>query len=252
MCVNVYNVTTRDGVLNETVVASDLNFTVRGEISNTHYPPNPPSYDFDHDFGATVDPGNETDFMISYRATFSLEVLLLSLMNGTVFISVNGLSSATDLTRGAWKAFSDDPDKWVKNIATAMTNVMRSANTTLPRSQYDGTAYELGAEIRWRWLIVPAALVFSSIFFLLAVMVRTALSPVQSWKGSPLTLLLFNLDEDLKNDAAGRVDENHGVRKAVGDTRVRLAKDRSSGSWIFKRGTPSHDDFRGQDDLELR
>lgn len=250
-CVNVYNGTSRDGIHDEMIVASDSNATLRGERSDIGSA-DPPSWGFDHDFGPSVDPGNETDFIVSSRAQIALAQLLLSLMNGTVFISGDGLSSATDLTRGAWKAFSDDPDKWVQNIALAMTNVMRTSNTTIPRSQYNGTAYELGAEIRWRWLIVPAALVFSSIFFLLAVMVRTALSPIQSWKGSPLTLLLFNLDEDLKNDAAGSVNENHGVRKAVGDTRVRLTKDRSSGSWTFKRGTPSHDDYRGQDDLELR
>lgn len=64
-------------------------------------------------------------------------------------------------------------------------------------------------------------------------MLRTVYSPVKSWKGSPLTLLLFKLEKDVWREAVGRLDEYGGVVKAVGNRRVGLERD-EKGVWKFK------------------
>jgi hypothetical protein len=53
------------------------------------------------------------------------------------------------------------------------------------------------------WLVFPTALVAASLVYLLLIMFQTATSPVHSWKGSPLTTLLFELDRDISQEAHG-------------------------------------------------
>jgi hypothetical protein len=84
----------------------------------------------------------------------------------------------------------------------------------------------LAVQVRWEWLAFPAALVLMSIVFLVMVMIRTAHSPIQSWKGSPLTLLLFDIDDDTRKLAYDKVNIHHGVRRAMGKTRVKLVQEK--------------------------
>lgn len=121
-----------------------------------------------------------------------------------------------------------DADAWMNNIATSMTNSIRTTNIT-HRDEFNGTGYELSVRVRWQWIILPAFLVLSSIMSMVAVMVRTARSPVQSWKGSPLTMLLFDMDSEVRDAANGRLDDCMGVEKAVGRQTVRLVR-RDDGS----------------------
>ena len=45
---------------------------------------------------------------------------------------------------------------------------------------------------------MPASLVLISIVLLVIIMTRTARSDIGSWKGSPLAMLLFEVDDELK------------------------------------------------------
>ena len=117
-------------------------------------------------------------------------------------------------------------------VATSLTNVVRNANQTA-RDEYNGTGYQLGVSVRWAWIALPAALVFLSVTFLATVMVRTALSPVAPWKGSPLTLLLFDIDHEAKAASFGQAGEYRGLQQAVGNMKVRLQEDPGR-TWTFK------------------
>lgn len=59
---------------------------------------------------------------------------------------------------------------------------------------------------------------------MITVMIRTAHSPVRSWKGSPLTLLLFDLDLAVRDAAYDRIEEYNGVEETVGGQTVRLVE----------------------------
>lgn len=169
-------------------------------------------------FGADA----ESRFSVDLWAYLALQQYLHGAMQGSVRWQASQHFS-NDLIRGIWKG-TTDPHTWINNIATSMTNVVRSTNTS-SRAQYDGVASSLTIKIRWEWLALPAALVLLSIMFLFIVMFRTACSPVHSWKGSPLTLLLFDIDRDIKEQANGKVDRHNGVKRAIGKTRVRLVGD---------------------------
>ena len=88
--------------------------------------------------------------------------------------------------------------------------------------EYNGTGYQLGIVVRWQWIILPAALVLLSIIFLIAIIIRTAQSPASAWKGSPLTLLLFGVDQETKQGVYGHAERYRGIENAVSKRKVML------------------------------
>ncbi len=122
-----------------------------------------------------------------------------------------------------------------------MSNVVR---TGAPQSDtiYDGTGYQLGIKVRWWWLSLPGATVASSILLLIIVMVRTSRSDISAWKGSPLTFLLFEVDNDIRRAVtnAGWTGIASGIEKSVGRRRVALKRKEGlqgmgcPGAWVFR------------------
>jgi hypothetical protein len=144
-------------------------------------------------------------------------------MKGNVSIGPTAYKPSSDLVYGAWNG-STNASAWISNLATSMTNVMRSTDT-VSRDQYNGSQYELTVTVRWEWLTFPAALVVASLVYLLIIMFQTAASPVYSWKGSPLTMFLFELDRDISQEAHGQVEIQGGLMKTIGDTKVRMLRE---------------------------
>jgi len=173
-----------------------------------------------------------SNFTVSGNMSFALNFYFTKLLNDSgansisltrdlpIFIANN------DLILGMWNG-TRDPDTWISNLATSMTNAVRSLNATSTPNA-NGTPYELAITVRWLWLVVPIALVFLSILFLFAVIIRTALAPVRSWKGSPMTLLLFDLDTHIKDAGRSQMDRKDGVKKAIGKTMVKYVAKRNN------------------------
>lgn len=66
--------------------------------------------------------------------------------------------------------------------------------------------------------MLPAAVVALSVVLLAVVIVRTASSQVKAWKGNPLTLLLFDGDQEIVRDSR----LHRGWESAIGKTGVKL------------------------------
>lgn len=218
MCVQVYNTSVNSTVQSDEIVATYTDYDEKED--GYTFLPLPPS----------VDRGVAARYTVSTKAFLALTYAMDEALNGTAYVAVDGMSASHAIIQGVWKGF-DDPDTWISNMATSMSNVIRTNGTSRP--QYDGAVYEIGIQIRWNWLILPAALVGASLLLLVAVMVRMAYSPVKSWKGSPLTLLLFKLEKDVWREAVSRLDEYGAVVKAVGNRKVGLGRD-EKGAWKFK------------------
>ena len=128
---------------------------------------------------------------------------------------------------------SADLDSWIRTVAASMTSVIRTFVPGTEHSMYNGTGYQLGYDVRWPWIVLPAVLVSMSCLILIAIIAKTAISPVQAWKGSPLAMLFMHADHRLRQGAAGHLEEHGGVEKAIGKNRVALEQD-SDGTWTFK------------------
>lgn len=171
---------------------------------------------------ADLDRDMATNFTVAYQAAGTLRNYLLNHLQGNVTMSSGTYQSSSDLIYGVWNG-STNASTWIDKVATSMTNMMRATNST-SRDQYNGYSYGLAITVRWGWLALPVALVVASLAYLFVVMFQTAGSSVHSWKGSPLTLLMFQLDPAITEAAYGHVDNQGGLLKSIGDTKVRMER----------------------------
>ncbi|KAK5680162.1 hypothetical protein LTS10_007089 [Elasticomyces elasticus] len=171
------------------------------------------------------------EFKVSQHAVETLARYFSRSFNGVANLDQSTAELSSDLIAGVWNG-TRDPQSWIENVATSMTNVIRATNSST-RTEFDGKAYQLGVSVRWQWLVLPAILVASSVLLLGTVMARTAYSDVGAWRGSPLTLLLLKVDQRFMEAGSRRVDEYRGPERAVGKERVRLERS-SDGSWALR------------------
>lgn len=230
MCVQTYNTSVNAGKQNQNVVSQIDDLNVRGLLymgwfSGTDetavFPPLP----------ATEDPQHSTSFTVDARALLALKWYFNSTIGGNITFNQETATPSSDLVYGIWNGTAD-LNGWITNVATSVTGVLRTTET-ISRSQYNGTAQGMGVHIRWLWLLLPLVLVVLSLLVLVATIARTALSTVEAWKGSPLTFLIFGLDERVREGAYGHGIDHDGFQEAVGAKKVRLAEEGGT-LWKFK------------------
>ena len=165
---------------------------------------------------------NVSDFAMSY-----LKVYLSSTINGTIALEETGSIPSSDTVQAIWNT-SSDLDSWIINLALSMTNVIRT-DTPQPDDMYNGTAYHLGYQVRWEWIVLPAALVLLSTLVLIVAVVQTSRSSVSAWKGSPLTLLFTSVEVENRKQAVDRKDAFQGLQDLVGSKEVLMKGDTAGG-----------------------
>ncbi|KAJ4371378.1 hypothetical protein N0V83_004595 [Neocucurbitaria cava] len=106
--------------------------------------------------------------------------------------------SFRDLDFNPWLA-PNNLTRHMERMATAMTNVMRSDVDS--KDMLEGDAYnkENYVSVRWEWLTLPLGLLFISLIFLAATVVKSALERdrVGVWKTSAYATLLYGLPDEM-------------------------------------------------------
>lgn len=229
MCVQTYKTSVQSGNQTEEVVSQiddvDLHgllYTgLPGEKEHVKFAPVP----------ASADREGKTSFIVDAAALYALKFYFYKVMVGNITLNIEAATPSSDLMYGIWNG-TTDLDGWMSNVAKSLTNVLR-ATDPVTYEQYNGTAQGLGVQIRWLWLLLPLVLVALSLLVLAVTMIRTAFSPVEAWRGSPLTFLLFSVDGQIREAARGRGVEYDGFQKAVGQSKVRLVEGTGT-FWKFK------------------
>lgn len=226
LCVNAYEVKINSTMQNVSVVASHARLNASWLNMKTSVLPFDGGTWYQYpSLGVELNAHNIT-FTVRLWAYMALQQYMYATMNGTVYWSTSQHFS-NDLIRGIWNG-TEDIDSWISNLATSMSNVVRSTNSS-SRAEYSGTALALTVKVQWAWLTLPALLVFLSIGCLSATIIRTKQSTVNAWKGSPLTLLLCTLDADIKKDGNWQLRKRNGLENALGHRKVRLSEDSDTG-----------------------
>ena len=224
MCVQTFNVSTSSTQQVQKVVSSysDVNSDPSNATKSGFIFTNLPSY-----LHGTV----HTNFTVDFNAWGALQVYFADLVDGTVLLGSNSQAYSSDATEAIWNG-TQNLDKWIDNLASSMTNNVR-IGSPLSRPLYNGTAYQLGVKVRWLWIVLPTAVVLFSLIFSGIVIVKTARSPVEAWKGSPLAFLFFDVDADTKRAILGQTHRVRGIANTVGGKRAVL-KGQPGGSWTFQ------------------
>lgn len=128
----------------------------------------------------------------------------------------------------------------MERLAGALTSVVRTSPKTSP---VIGLAYctESYVSVRWQWLTLPLGLLFLSLIFLAAVIMRTSTEKerVGVWKTSAIATLLYGLPDDMQHKL-GTSTQTGTPRAKVRNLRVRLLPTkmwRVSGN-LFSPATP--------------
>lgn len=180
-----------------------------------------------------MNPPPNQNFSILGLALLSLTEYFATIFEGNITLNQADQTPSSDPMQAIWHA-SGDLDKWLKIVADSMTNVIRVSYPPQRNDMYNGVGYQVAYGVQWIWLILPALLVASSVLILVTIMIKTARSPVQAWKGSPLAVLFMSLDREIRHGVLGQLDRHEGIESRIGKTRVIMDREKD-GSWIFKQ-----------------
>ena len=227
MCVQVLNTTTSSAHQSQFSVEEFVNFSTTGNESSEDYDGGNSKYTF-MPLPLSTRSRTQASYNLDRINVEYIRNLLSSAITGTIQLGrSSSYNPSSDTVLGIWNA-SSDLDSWIKNLALSMTNVIRT-NTPHSDDMYNGTAYHLGYQVRWEWIVLPATLVLISTLVLIMAIVQTSRSSVSAWKGSPLTLLFMNVQVDDRKMAVGQMDTFQGLQDHVGDRQVLMKTDRAGG-----------------------
>jgi len=233
-CAQALRVKTRDGIQNQTLVDSWGVFTDTLMFSDVPE---------DVALGENItDAGNI--FAMAFCGSDSTDTEqgdgASSLFSGQLAIEVTGDSYiGNPIVTAVHEQLlqNEDLDGWIKQVAVSLTNNLRSTGGNLNDTRFAGSVYtsETFITIRWLWLTLPALMVVLSALFLAMMIVETEKSGMPAWKGNPLNILFCKVDGELEGMAGEGMEGGQGkrgVKRAVGDARVRLERE-GEGRWGF-------------------
>ena len=173
------------------------------------------------------------NFSFLGMAAYALNTYFDTLFDGNITVNQGTQLSSSDVVQALWNA-TTDLDTWMQNVASSLTNVVRSFDPAPRQSAFDGIGFHPGYDVRWLWIILPAVMVATSLLLLAVVMFRTAISDVQPWKGSPLALLFMSVDKNMAVRVHEQIEQYNGIENAIGKETVSLGRD-ANGLWRLKQ-----------------
>lgn len=229
-CVQAYTTTVVNNTLFDTTVQewSEMH-PITGNGETNIFANIPGSFNIAKDTAYTIANATVTGAQASFQR-------LLTENNGINVYGVNELWQYSNVLSEVfwWNHDRNRTNAFVKNIARSMTNEIRSSyfNSTQDRL-YAPTQHSLQmiVVVRWAWLILPGALVLTTVVFLLWSMWQTRRRSVNPWKNSQLALLFSGVERELREEAKGGLKTSDGFEE-VGKKKVVLAEE--DGLWEFR------------------
>ena len=229
-CVNAYSRTSISGNQTESIVATESTWQQIGSESSSNITTLPASFN--------PTPGEVYSLTGFYPLVVSnLLTTLLSSYAQCGDDSAAGNFRSSDAADAIWYYTARDPHAWIRNLATSISNVVRTSGASALEGAdpappgpddplfrpYHGTAYQLGIQIRWAWITLPAATVAVSLAMLIYEMISTARSHVYPWKASPLALLLTEVEPSIRQQVHMEdMTEHNGLTRRIGRKRAVL------------------------------
>ena len=229
MCIQAYQTEQVDAAQTQTVVGEY--YTVDNSSASNDYVSNITFVNVPSDLNTM----SSSAYKVYNPAAMALNQYFETIFNGTLQLNEEAQLPSSDMIAGIWNS-STDLDTWIKSIAAGISSVIRESDTQTPAESksYQGTGSQLGYDVRWPWIILPAFCVALSLIILVVIIIRTAKSPVRAWKGSALAFLFTDIDPELRRQVGGSMDEFGGIERVAGKTSVML-EDRGYGlSWNIR------------------
>ena len=225
VCVQVYDASVVNGVLNERVVRSFNRTAAHADTNGTS--PDDHNLNWAYDFQIITSPdlipgaAAHSTFNITPKALLGLQLKVPPLFEGHMNTGENGLDgsgliASTDIVQRVY----DTPapgTAMISNLAASITSSIRrnpakwlyqyfgTNDTFVPplysAPVYSGTAYRTVPKVHivWPWIALPAAVVLFANLYLIYAMIKThwtqKTANVGVWKSSQIPLLYHGLDQ---------------------------------------------------------
>ncbi|KAL2882136.1 hypothetical protein SGCOL_002398 [Colletotrichum sp. CLE4] len=138
-------------------------------------------------------------------------------------------TSASPFADGMHASFGD-VGSWMERLTRSLTNDVRlNSNDTTSDDAFRGTVMtsQVVIVVRWGWIVYSVALVAVSTIYLVAEVVRTNRKGLLPWKSDVLLPVCMDMDDGIREKAAGGIIEPGGLKRLVGDVPVQLRADRT-------------------------
>ncbi|KAF2756586.1 hypothetical protein EJ05DRAFT_487465 [Pseudovirgaria hyperparasitica] len=251
-CVNTLHSTVTNGTLSENTSDSVLNHTVL-DISS-------PSETSDYGVYIKGTFPTEPPFLLSMGALLSIRGWFSAIFaNGSATRTTSDFTrSITDPDRAVvvnltvgissgetffdsdivtafyWNyyEYADGLNMLMSDLAVSMTTAFRGFNGAVP-VQGKALSAESYVHVRWGFVVLPVAVVFLTVAFLVAAMLSTRATKTTLWKSSALAVLLHGLDQETREKFV-LGDGLHKHKRQAKNVRVRL--DVNSEKEVLLRG----------------
>ena len=235
VCVQVYDASVSNGVLEQSVVQSFNRTASHANTNGTSSDDNGinQSYDFQIITSPHLIPGAaaHSSFNITPKALLGLQLKVPPLFEGYMEAGENGLDGSgvipsTDIMQPLFDAAAPG-SPLISKLASSMTSSMRrnhakwlyqyfgTNESFLPplysAPVYSGTAYRSVPHVHivWPWIALPAAVVLFAIVYLIYAMVKThwtrKTADVGVWKSSQIPLLYHGLDQTSEDQLVSKL-----------------------------------------------
>ncbi|KAJ4299700.1 hypothetical protein N0V90_004946 [Kalmusia sp. IMI 367209] len=222
-------------VLNDTVTSSPWITSMTRIGDSRRY-----NYEYFYDENTTITTANNT--YIIDNSTFVLTAAVFDDVFPSAFTLINSTDQKDAMLR--YKQYNEinpyirnvtynpfmmqNISTHLENMASAFTNLMRSASLDTEMVPGDAFDQENIVQVRWWWLSLPLSLLICTGIFLLATVIRSSKEQdhVGVWKTSAIATLLYGLPDDMSKKMTS--EKAHGTPRAKAkEVKVK---------WIPKRG----------------
>ncbi|KAI0109036.1 hypothetical protein GGR51DRAFT_558834 [Nemania sp. FL0031] len=208
-CLQSYNVTVVNGVVNRSIAA---------EWSKTEFVPGG-SADLDEyvfrDIPPQMNAKEHARYSVPSDSLRALRTFMDNLTLGNAWQVAGAISYDSDWIQ-AIEVASGDLSGWISRLALSLTNEIRLTGTVQPdgNSEYRGTAYIMAPhlQVNWYW--------------------RTAHDQVCAWKTDSLPMLFCHVSETIHAQVRDGMDVPKGLNRRVGRIEVELIRG-DNGEWVF-------------------
>lgn len=118
------------------------------------------------------------------------------------------------------------------NMALSMTNNIRTNKGAGPSASGVAMSTKSVIQIEWPWMVLPLALLFLSLIFLLLLVAKTRAQKLSAWRTNSLATIFHGLDDEDRM-AAGLLDEKHVMEMVGKEMQVKMVYDALG--WKLKR-----------------
>ena len=236
-CLQAYNASSTSGVFSSQSGPVWSEVAAMNDSSNNVY-----AYSKFVKVPETMNPGTTSNFTFDSLSRYYLQNGLMNGLGGSDAASLDDRSIIkSQIVTELWLSAntSDTMNAKIQQVTKSFSNLMRTKLVAPADERYAPTVSRdiVYVVVRWAWLAYPIVLVIAGHIFFVATVIQTQRRKIRPWKSQRLQLLVANVDNEIRDSAAGGLYRYNGLDDRLRRTMVRTEYD-GQDNLAFRRVQP--------------